>query len=139
MSIKDIFKNKRTRVIIILAFIAVFLLILKLFPIQEVKKEPVPEITPTPKIFYPTLIPTNEPQQGNPNFYENTRPKILENYPLFDYIPYKTANFSIDYLKPLVLEVILKKDTPEIRDEVINWIKSKGVNPKNHEIIWKTK
>jgi hypothetical protein len=72
-------------------------------------------------------------------FYEQLEKQTYTDYPLFDYIPYYGEKFSVDYLKPLVLEVILKADTPEIRQEVLNWIKNKKVDPGSHKIEWKVK
>lgn len=72
-------------------------------------------------------------------FYEQLEKQIYTDYPLFDYIPYYGEKFSVDYLKPLVLEVILKTDTPETRQEVLNWIKDKKVDPSTHKIEWKVK
>lgn len=71
--------------------------------------------------------------------YEELEKQTYRDYPLFDFIPYYGENYSIDYLKPLVLEVIVKKDTAEIRQEVLDWIRSKGVEPATHQIEWKVK
>lgn len=138
MQINQIFKEKKYRIIIALVLILIFILIFKsLF--NETKIAPI-NISPTPTVFIPTPIISisQSPAKGDPNFYESVRPEILKNYPLFDFIPYKTNDYKIDYLRPLVLEVTLKKDTPKIRQEVLDWISSKEVDPKTHKIIWKT-
>ncbi len=75
--------------------------------------------------------------KGDPDFYEKSEDYLKKNYPLFKVTPYQTENWSIDYLGPLKFEVILKKDTSQIRQEVLDWIASKGVDPSTHKIIWK--
>lgn len=84
------------------------------------------------------LPPTQKNGLGDPNFYNEIQKGVVNYYPLLKYIPYKTELWTIDYLGPLKLEVILKKNTPEIRQEVLNWITSKGVDHKTHKIEWKT-
>lgn len=125
-------KQKRLRIIIILAVIAGLLLGLKLLFTGE--KVPLTgNLTPTP-----VLSPTSAVIfKGDPDAPLQIRKEINQDYPLFQYIPYKSTNWQIDYLKPLVLEVKVKKDTPEIRQEVLNWIKSKNIDPSTHQINWK--
>lgn len=89
-----------------------------------------PSVSPVPTLPY---------KPDDPDFYYETKALIDKNYPLFDYVPYKTTDFSVDYLKPNVLEVILINDTPEVRQEISHWIKSKGVDPATQQIIWKKK
>jgi hypothetical protein len=60
---------------------------------------------------------------------------IQQYYPLFNYIPYSNEDFSIDYLDRLTLTVVLKHgDTPQMRQEVLDWIKNHGVDPATHTI-----
>lgn len=136
---KKIF-NKKNRIFIFLFLVIIFLLFLKTIS-KKTKTEMI--VTPTPSVtpyLKPTITETQKKEgTGTSNFYEKKRPEILNNYPLFDFIPYKTEKYSIDYLDPLILEIILKKDTPEIRQDVLDWISSKGVDPNTHKIIWKTK
>lgn len=70
-------------------------------------------------------------------YYWDLSRKTYEETPLFDYVPYKTENYIVDYIKPLTLQVLLSKDSKEIRAEVLDWIRSKGVDPATHQIIWK--
>ncbi|HUW24574.1 MAG TPA: Ig-like domain-containing protein [Patescibacteria group bacterium] len=72
-------------------------------------------------------------------YYWDLSRKTYEAMPLFDYVPYKTENYWIGYTRPLTLYISLTKDTPEIRAEVLDWIRSKGVDPATHQIIWKLK
>lgn len=137
MKIPEIFKDKRIRIILILVFLLIILIILNLLANKNQKEniEPI-LLSPTPKL---NISPTISVQgMGDPNFYENIHDKTLELYPLFGNTPHRTTNYSLDYSKPMILEVKLKKDTPEIRQEVLNWILLKGVDPKTHTIIWKT-
>jgi len=129
-------KNKNFRIIFILAILTGITLALKLLT----PKEPLPTqpeiITSTPSPI-PTTITL--PGRGDPNFRLSLEPTIKTNYPLFDYVPFETENWSVDYLKPLEIQVMLKSDTPEMRQEVLDWIESKGVNPQTHKIIFKKK
>lgn len=85
----------------------------------------------------PPLPPIQKSGLGDPNFYEEIKKGVNDYYPLLQYVPYKTEFWSIDYLGPLKLEVILNKNTAEIRQEVLNWISSKGVDHQTHKIEWK--
>lgn len=84
----------------------------------------------------PSPIPTYFTDEQTKKFYEELDKQTYEAMPLFDYVPYKTNDFVIDYIRPLVLQVRLKKDTPPVRQEALNWIKSKGAD-KTHQVEWK--
>lgn len=130
-----ILKNKKIRIILLLVIILVGIIILKLSP-KKTSETEIPEIIPT--ITPVEIIPTISEQKGDPGFYESIQRRTKESYPLFGAIPFRTEKYVIDYLKPLTLEIFLKQDTPEIRQEVLNWISSKRVDPASHTIIWKT-
>lgn len=130
-------KKNNFRIILVLALLASIAFILKLLAPKEIPPTQPAIITPTPTLVIPTII--TAPGRGDPNFRLSLEPTIKANYPLFDYIPFKTENWSINYLKPLEFLVTLKTDTPEIRQEVLDWIESKGVDPKTHKIEWKIK
>ena len=120
-----------------------FLLIIFKF----LKKEAVPpelplEISPTPTEFIPSpIIPTTPflEEKGDPDFNKEVGRDLTNYYPLSAYLPYKTNNFSLGYTNSLTLIAVLKKDTPEIRQEVLDWISSKKIDPSTHKIIWKIK
>lgn len=131
-----ILKQKRVRIIILLAIIAGFLLGLKI--IFKNKIEPIQTTSPVPTAVIPSTQIPNINEKGDLDAPIQIRKEIQQDYPLFQYIPYKTQNWQIDYLKPLILEVILKADSPAIRQEVLDWITSKKVDPATHKIIWKT-
>lgn len=128
--------NKKLRIILVLAVISGILLSVKLL-VSGHKNPLVTNPPPTQETPTPTLSPPEG--QGDPYFFKDIQQKISENYPLFKDIPYKTDNWSIDYLKPLTLGVILKTDSPQTRQEVLNWITAKGVDPKTHTIEWRVK
>ncbi len=133
--LKKIF-DKKNRIFFVLIFVLILLLVLKTF-FQKKNDSGIiitPTITPAPSV----IEPEQEAGIGTPDFYEKVRPEILSNYPLFDYIPYENENFALDYTDPLSLEVILKKDTPTVRQQVLDWISSKKVDPATHTIIWKS-
>jgi len=62
-----------------------------------------------------------------------------EEYPLFEHVPYITQKTTLDYIAPLHLKILLKEDTPEARSQVLDWIRSKGVDPATHKIDWEEK
>lgn len=56
-------------------------------------------------------------------------------YPLFDFVPFKNENFSIDYTNKLTLTVKIKKNNVSaIKQEVLGWIEQHGVDPSTHTI-----
>jgi len=63
---------------------------------------------------------------------------INESYPLFDFVPYKTQEFSIDYVDRLTLEVKINgRKTPQIISQVQSWIQEHGIDPSTHTIIYR--
>jgi len=120
--------------VFILAFIASVLIFWRIFLYQPPEKipppAPTPTLTPTPFLPTPTL---NEGKGDSP-------PQILESlkgkFPLVEFLPYETENFYLDYVAPLHLRATIKKATAsgQIRQEILNWIKSKGVDPQTHKI-----
>ena len=125
-----------------LTLIFLFLFFIKLFLSRKQEKPPLFP-TPTPssppiQIIPQITIPVATPDPKIREYYKKLDEDTYRGYPLFDYTPYETTNWKITYLKPLILVVTLKKDTPEVRQEVLDWIKSKGVDPSTHKIEWKT-
>lgn len=93
----------------------------------------------TKQVSFPPPEISIAPGKGDPKFYQTIQKSIDKNYPLFKFIPYQGKGWSVDYLKPLTLEAILVRDTPQVRQEVLNWIISKNVDPATHKIEWKVK
>lgn len=122
----------RTIIFFFLAFLIGVLLIIKAIPkepekpviIEAPEKE---EISEEPEKLEKTL--------SDPGFLPKKIEEISEKYPLLPYLPLMSEKFDLDYLSPLKLRVILKKGTKE---EVLDWIRSKGVDPQTHEIEWLT-
>ncbi|MBU2577383.1 Ig-like domain-containing protein [Patescibacteria group bacterium] len=77
-------------------------------------------------------------QEQQKEFYKQLEEETYKKYPLFDYLPHKTDNYMIDYYSsdPLILGVFLKTDAPEIRKEVLDWIRSKEEKPGTHQVKW---
>lgn len=127
--------SPKNKLIIGLGIVFIIVVVLKIYSGTKIP----PQVQPVPTQF-PTITPIDTPAY-NPNleFRKSIEPIITNNYPLLDYIPYKTPFFSIDYTKPLTLQVVLVKDTSEVRQEVLDWIRSKGVDPSTHKIEWKLK
>lgn len=84
-----------------------------------------------------TTTPAKADGLGDPNFYQEISKREELYFPLLKYLPYKTENWEIKtYFGKLKIIVYLKKDTPEIRQEVLDWIKSKQIDPSTHQIDW---
>jgi len=137
---KKLFKSKKNRFIILLIVVVVVLIFIK---IKNKDKQQIEinnlENNPTPTIFIsPTVFPTLFEEKGDNSYYLEIQTERKDNYPLFEDVPYTTSSFRVNYIDDLTLQVTLKTDTPEIRQEVLDWISSKGVDPKSHTIIWKT-
>lgn len=130
--LKKIFANRNLPIIIVLAILVIALIIIKIITPKE---EPI-----VPETVLPTLTPiqtvTILPGKGDPDFRQSLEPIIKKNYPLFDFVPFKTEFWSIYYLSPLKLRVNLSLDNQENRQEVLDWITSKGVDPNTHQIKW---
>ena len=47
--------------------------------------------------------------------------------PLFDDTPHSTDQWTAYYASDLTLQVIMVEDTPQLRHEVMDWIRSKNV------------
>ena len=84
-----------------------------------------------------TTIPQPITGLGDPTFHQRQKVLIQQNYPLLNYMPHRDEEYYLDYIDPRKLIVLFKEDTPQIRQKVLDWIESKGVDPSTHEIIWK--
>ena len=64
--------------------------------------------------------------------------ELYQNYPLYDYTPYRTPTWVTDYLEPKKLIIIYKKgeSLPSIQEEVFAWIRENKVDPKTHLYVW---
>ena len=64
--------------------------------------------------------------------------ELYQNYPLYDYTPYRTPTWVTDYLEPKKLIIIYKKgeNLPTIQEEVFAWIRENKVDPKTHLYVW---
>lgn len=92
--------------------------------ISQPTLEPSPPVTPIIGI-------------GDPDFYLKIQEEKTKFYPLADFLPYETPQWRIPgYADKLTLIVIIKQDTLEIRQEVLDWIHSKKVDPSTHKIKW---
>jgi hypothetical protein len=127
-------KNKSLFILIFfLILLATVLAVWKLFLTPKPTPLPTVPVFPTPTV---SPLPTSFWGHGDPNIEREIYKKTQNDYPLLPYVPYQTTNWKIDYKAPLTLEIVLKKDTPEIRQEVLNWIQDKGVDPNTHKIDW---
>lgn len=98
-----------------------------------------PPLTPSPTPAIPTLSllpsPTSFPKEVGDSPADLLK-SLKTKFPLIESLPYKTDRFSIDYKAPLSLKVEIKvaTQTAEIKKEVLDWIKTKGVDPSTHKI-----
>lgn len=126
--------------ILILATIATSLIFWRVF-VAPTPSIPTPTITPIPtptKFILPTpTLPVKEEIGESPT---DILESLKERFPLIEFLPYETERFSIDYIAPFHLQVKIKntEQVEEIKLEVINWIREKGINPKTHQIDWVT-
>ncbi len=68
---------------------------------------------------------------------DQTENENAKYFPLFDYIPYESNDFSIDYTDKLTLVVKIKNpDVEMVKKEVNDWIRSHNVNPSTHTITF---
>lgn len=125
--------------ILILTIIASTLAFWKLFLSRKGRVVPTPTpvtTSPTPtSAFEIKPTPVEEIGESAQELVEYLR----ESFPLYDHLPYTSEKFYLKYKKPFHLKAVLKEDTPEAREEVLNWIRSKGVDPETHEIDWEEK
>jgi len=123
--------------VLILAFIASVLIFWRIFLHHPPEKIPPPTPTPTPTLplfFIPTSTPIlNEGKGDSPSQIIKS---LKEKFPLVEFLPYETENYYLDYIAPFHLQAIIKKatDSTQIKQEILNWIISKGVNPQTHKI-----
>jgi hypothetical protein len=120
--------------IIIIALLFIFLLGFYLylnFSSQKNNQGPVPT---------PTIGIDQGGGKGDPNYYNYLQQVATDNFPLIDSMPHAEATWSIDYLGPLHLEVIVKdKNVEKVKEEVLAWIKNQEVDPTTHQIDWVNK
>ena len=123
--------------ILILATVATSLIVWRLFFFKPQPTTLPVTPTPTPSFLIPSPTPIPSVATGKGDSPEDILKSVQSKYPLFRFVPYQELGFRIDYVAPLTLGVTLKRDTPETRQKVLDWIQSKNVDPKTHEIIWK--
>lgn len=121
--------------IIILSIIVAALTIFNLFGKQQ---EPAKVVPPFPTESTRKVKPTKSLTEAE--LVQEEMEGTKESYPLIKFVPYETENFEIRYEAPLFLRVTIKKENVEtIKKEVIQWIRSKGIDPVGHRIEWTTK
>jgi len=61
-------------------------------------------------------------------------------YPLIDFLPIDNPRYHLTYVDSLVFKVTIKQGSQEqIRQEIVDWISSKGIDPDTHRIIFELK
>lgn len=90
--------------------------------------------SPTPTLT--SLKPSTRLEKGDQ--ISTIIKSLEEKFPLFSYLPYETKDYLLRYQAPFELEVKLKNPDANqemVRQEIIDWIKSKEVDPSTHQII----
>jgi hypothetical protein len=119
--------------IIIIGLVFIFLLGFYLY-LNYSSKKASQNITPTPT---PTITLDQGGGKGDPDFYNFLQKEATDNFPLIDSMPHEEPTWSIDYLGPLHLEVIIKdKNVEAVKTEVLAWITKQSVDPATHKIDW---
>lgn len=127
--------NKKIIIIIVIFVLLLGLLLFFLFSGKQKGTET--EVAPTPTPVTPVTL--EETGQGDPNAFQKLEEATVTGYPLFPKTPYRTTNWTLDYVDALHLVVTVKGPVTEaIKTEVLNWIKDQGVDPATHQIDWKT-
>lgn len=123
--------KKRNYLIFLFLILAIIIGALVGWKILSSKKTPpipTPPTPPTPTFF----------EKGRGDSPEELLDTLKEKFPLVESIPYQTDEFSINYQAPLHLKIeikiIAKKEA--IKQKVLDWIQSKGVDPDTHQIDW---
>ncbi len=123
----------------LLAFLATVLVFWRFFFQQRESLSPGNSgqlAVPTPSLI-PSPTPTLPPERGNPNAQKEIIERTVEQYPLIRYVPYDGENFYLDYLGPLKLGVKIRRgELSEVKWQVYDWLRDKGVEPDSHEIVW---
>jgi hypothetical protein len=132
---------------IIIGILGVLVLILLTINLATNKKKPVSTFNPLPLASgsgFPILNPSSSPkmsetEKGDPQYYEEFNRQILEACPLYPYLPYETPLYKIKCSGKLQLTVNLKTASlsASLKQEINDWVSSKGINPTTHEIIYK--
>lgn len=75
------------------------------------------------------------PQSSSGLVADQEKIYIQKYYPLFNYIPYSSSDFNLDYSGRLTLIVQIKNSNVAlVQQEVNDWIRSHGVDPSTHTI-----
>lgn len=77
---------------------------------------------------------TTRPGQDDPEMRREIDELQQEEYPLLPFTPPDDASFYFLYTGPRQLKVFLKGDAAAAKQEVLEWISSKGVDPASHQI-----
>ena len=89
--------------------------------------------------LYSWSFTTNDKrEESSTRYVRDQEEQLIRNYyPLFDQIPYYSETFDVDYTDKLTLTVVIKDpDVKLVKDGVMQWIKSYGVDPSTHTIIY---
>lgn len=123
-----------------LIFIGLILLTLLLLVFKLTAKFAPGQVLPSPspaRTPQTTHFPLAAAERGDPTYYEEIGEKLGQRFPLYRFLPWETESYTLKYLGPLKLEIDLKTASASAKNEAWEWIESKGVATKSHEIIFK--
>ena len=139
-------KNKHYFIIFLIILIIVLIVISFLFskktktsPITSPSFSPLPSFEKTEKHPHFSILPKTSQPIGDPAYYQEISNKLNKRFPLTSHLPYETEKLKISYSGPFQLKVSLKTASPSasLKKEINQWIRSNGVDPSTHEIIFK--
>ncbi len=134
--ISIIFKKK---IILVLLLAILILASLSFFFNKNPREKTIPSTSPSPSPFQEHF--KVEEKKETPIKTEVIQEEIKltkERYPLIDWLPLDTENYHLTYSAPHTLQIALKKGNKETaKEQIIEWIKSKGIDPESQKIIFK--
>src|SRR5262249_2504129 len=90
-------------------------------------------------IYTWSFTTSNNPPQSSTNLMLDQEQQLANKYyPLLQFVPYSNQDFNIDYTGHVTLIVEIKnKNIDLVKQEVLDWIRSHGVDPSTHTINYK--
>lgn len=126
MKILNYIKNKS--IYLFLGLIIIILVIIRFNSQSQIlptaSQQPVPIVSPSPQVISPV---------------EMAEEQTLETqklYPLIEYLPIDNNRYHLTYSDAFELKITIKQGLEEeIKQEILDWITSKNIDPASHTLI----